>query len=176
MNWTQKLDITKDITLSPTTDIQKRNFLWTYKNGGDFYSKIFTDNGRTYGEYKIIDGYSVASGAPVNEFVTGDLNLKLTAESTPCAYVNGTTIPIPKFINDKGDFTAPNLRFLFLADVASLPLYDDGAAAVDLGLVNVFNHYSSVNASVGDYDLNFAPETPLHAITTNPFRNLFNDR
>ena len=175
LNWTQKLDITKDITLSPTTDIQKRNFLWSYKNGGDFFSKIFTDNGRTYGQYKILDGYSVASGAPVNEFVTGDLTTKLTAESTPCVYVNGTTIPIPKFINDKGEFVAPNLRFLFLADVASLPLFDDGAAAVDLGVVNVFNHYSSINASVGDYDLNFAPETPLHAITTNPFRNLFNE-
>ena len=120
LNWTQKMDIDKDIILSPTTDIQKRNFLWSYKNGGDVYSKLYTDNGRTYGEYKILNGYSVTSGAPVNEFVTGSLSIKLTAESTPAAYVNGSNIPIPKFINDKGEFTAPNLRFLFLADVAQL--------------------------------------------------------
>ena len=175
LNWTQKMDIEKDLTLSPTTDVQKRNFLWSYKNGGDVYSKLYTDNGRTYGEYKILNGYSVSDGAPVNEFVTGALNVKLTAESTPAAYVNGSTIPIPKFINDKGEFTAPNLRFLFLADFASLPIYDDGTNAVSVGDVNIFNHYSSVNASVGDYDLNFNPETPLHAITTNPFRNLFNE-
>jgi hypothetical protein len=175
LNWTQKMDIEKDLTLSPTTDIQKRNFLWSYKNGGDMFSKLFTDNGRTYGEYKILNGYSVAEGAPVNEFVTGALNVRLTAESTPAAYVNGTTIPIPKFINDKSEFVAPNLRFLFLADLARLPMYDDGADAVTLGDINIFNHYSSVNASVGDYDLNFNPETPLHAITTNPFRNLFNE-
>ena len=175
LNWTQKMDIDKDITLSPTTDIQKRNFLWSYKNGGDVYSKLYTDNGRTYGQYQILNGYSVTNGAPVNEFVTGALNVKLTAESTPAAYVNGSTIPIPKFINDKGEFTAPNLRFLFLADFASLPIYDDGINAVSVGDVNIFNHYSSVNASVGDYDLNFNPETPLHAITTNPFRNLFNE-
>jgi hypothetical protein len=101
--------------------------------------------------------------------------VRLTAESTPAAYVNGTNIPIPKFINDKGEFVAPNLRFLFLADIASLPLYDDGLNSISEGDVNIFNHYSSVNASVGDYDLNFNPETPLHAITTNPFRNLFNE-
>jgi hypothetical protein len=175
LNWTQKMDIEKDLTLSPTTDIQKRNFLWSYKNGGDVYSKLYTDNGRTYGQYQILNGYSVTNGAPVNEFVTGALNVKLTAESTPAAYVNGATIPIPKFINDKGEFTAPNLRFLFLADIARLPIYDDGIGDVSVGDMNIFNHYSSVNASVGDYDLNFNPETPLHAITTNPFRNLFNE-
>ena len=175
LNWTQKMDIEKDLTLSPTTDIQKRNFLWSYKNGGDRFSKLFTDNGRTYGEYKILNGYSVAEGAPVNEFVTGALNVRLTAESTPAAYVNGSNIPIPKFINDKDEFVAPNLRFLFLADIASLPIYDDAINDVSTGDVNIFNHYSSVNASVGDYDLNFNPETPLHAITTNPFRNLFNE-
>jgi hypothetical protein len=175
LNWTQKMDIEKDLTLSPTTDIQKRNFLWSYKNGGDRFSKLFTDNGRTYGEYKILNGYSVAEGAPVNEFVTGALNVRLTAESTPAAYVNGSNIPIPKFINDKDEFVAPNLRFLFLADIASLPIYDDNINDVSTGDVNIFNHYSSVNASVGDYDLNFNPETPLHAITTNPFRNLFNE-
>ena len=175
LDWTKKLDISKDITLSPTTDIQRRNFLWSYKNGGDVYSKLFTDNGRTYGEYKILNGYSVSSSIAPNEFVTGDLNTRLVAESTPCAYVNGSNIPIPKFINDKGEFIAPNLRFLFLADVASLPLYDDLGATVEITPVNIFNHYSSVNASVGDYDLNFAPETPLHAIVTNPFRNLFNE-
>lgn len=175
LNWTTKLDISKDITLSPTTDIQKKTFLWSYKNGGDFASKLYTDNGRTYGQYQILNGYSISEGAPVNEFVSGALNVKLTAESTPSSYIAGTTIPVPKFITSNGSFVAPNLRFLFLADIARLPIYDDNIIGVSVGDVNIFNHYSSVNASVGDYDLNFNPETPLHAITTNPFRNLFNE-
>ena len=175
LNWTTKLDISKDITLSPTTDIQKKTFLWSYKNGGDFASKLYTDNGRTYGQYQILNGYSISEGAPVNEFVSGALSVKLNAESTPSTYIAGTTIPIPKFITSNGSFVAPNLRFLFLADIARLPIYDDNIIGVSVGDINIFNHYSSVNASVGDYDLNFNPETPLHAITTNPFRNLFNE-
>ena len=175
LNWTAKMDISKDITMSPTTDIQKKTFLWSYKNGGDFASKLYTDNGRTYGQYQILNGYSISEGAPVNEFVSGALSVKLTAESTPSSYIAGTTIPVPKFITSNGSFVAPNLRFLFLADIARLPIFDDGINAVSVGDINIFNHYSSVDASVGDYDLNFNPETPLHAITTNPFRNLFNE-
>ena len=175
LNWTGKMDISKDITMSPTTDIQKKTFLWSYKNGGDFASKLYTDNGRTYGQYQILNGYSISEGAPVNEFVSGALSVKLTAESTPSSYIAGTTIPVPKFITSNGSFVAPNLRFLFLADIARLPIFDDSINAVSVGDVNIFNHYSSVNASVGDYDLNFNPETPLHGITTNPFRNLFNE-
>jgi hypothetical protein len=175
LDWTNKLDISKDITLSPTTDIQKRNFLFSYKAGGDFMSKLYTENGRTYGEYKILDGYTVNATAPANEFVTGDSNVRLTAESTPATYIDGTNIPIPKFINDKGEFLTPNLRFLFLADFTTLPMYRDDNNTVQELNVQIFNHYSSVNASVIDYDLNFNPETPLHSIITNPFRNLFNE-
>jgi hypothetical protein len=56
-----------------------------------------------------------------------------------------------------------------------MSVYNDDTEAVVDTAVNVFNHYSSVNASVGDYDLNFNPETPLHTIITNPYRNLFNE-
>ena len=174
-NWTSKLDISKDIILSPTTDIQRRNFLFTYKPGGDFVSKLYTASGRTYGEYKILDGYTVSANNAPNEFAQGDLKTQLVAESTPASYINGTSIPIAKFVNDKGEFTAPNLRFLFLADVATMSVYDDGGSTVVDTAVNVFNHYSSVNASVGDFDLNFNPETPQHTIITNPYRNLFNE-
>ena len=58
LDWTSKLDISKDITLLPTTDKQKQTLLFTYKTGGDRASKAFADNGRTYGEYKI-NGYTV---------------------------------------------------------------------------------------------------------------------
>ena len=175
VNWTQKMDISKDITLSPTTEIQRRNFLFSYKPGGDFVSKLYTESGRTYGEYKILDGYTVSANNEANQFASGDLKNQLVAESTPASYINGTSIPIPKFRNDKGEFITPNLRFLFLADVATMSVYDDGSSDVLDTAVNIFNHYSSVNASVGDFDLNFNPETPQHTIITNPYRNLFNE-
>lgn len=174
-NWTQKLDISKDITLSPTVEFQKRNFEFTYKGGGDKYSKYFQDNGRVYGRYQILNGYQINATATPNEFASGDLKINLTAESTPASYIDGSAIVIPKFINPAGEFVIPNLRFLFLADVATVQLFNDYTQASEATAVNIFNNYSSVDASVADFDLNFAPETPLHAITAPPFRNLFNE-
>jgi hypothetical protein len=174
-NWTQKLDISKDVTLSPTTEFQKRNFDFSYKGGGDQFSKFFQDNGRVYGRFQILNGYQTSATAQPNEFANGDLKIQLTAESTPATYVDGSAIVIPKFINPAREFVIPNLRFLFLADIATVQLFDDYAQDVAATAVNIFNNYSSVDASVADFDLNFAPETPLHAITAPPFRNLFNE-
>lgn len=173
LDWTDKLDISKDIILNPTTDRQKKNILFTYKNGGDFISKAFSDNGRTYGEYKI-EGYQVNPDEPVNDFADGDLKIQLTAESNPCNYVAGTSLVISKYRNDKGEFVTPNLRFVYMSDTGLVKLYDEISEAVIESVVNVTNHYSDSYANIYDYDLNFAPETPLHVIESNPYKNLFN--
>jgi len=119
-NWTQKLDISKDVTLSPTTEFQKRNFDFSYKGGGDQFSKFFQDNGRVYGRFQILNGYQTSATAQPNEFAKGDLKIQLTAESTPATYIDGSAIVIPKFINPAREFVIPNLRFLFLADIATV--------------------------------------------------------
>jgi hypothetical protein len=173
LDWTDKLDISKDIILNPTTDRQKKNILFTYKNGGDFLSKVFSDNGRTYGEYKI-EGYQVSPDEPINDFADGDLKIQLTAESNPCNYINGTSLVISKYRNDKGEFVTPNLRFVYMSDTGLVKLYDEVDEVVVESAVNVTNHYSDSYATISDFDLNFAPETALHVIEENPFKNLFN--
>jgi hypothetical protein len=172
LDWTSKLDVSKDITIESTTDIQRENLTFTYSLGGDVASKFFNDvGGRTYGDYKI-NGYQVNPSIPANQFATGDNTVKLTTQSTPAQEIRGTNIAIPKFINDKGEFVAPFMRCLYYADDAEIQLSDTVTSS--LVAVPVLNHYSTVNATISDFDLNFAPETPLHDITTNPTNNLFN--
>jgi len=172
-DWTNKLDTEKDITIAPTTDYQSRDIIFSYKSGGDIANQLYQAKNRIYGDYKI-NGYTTAEGEVPNEFAQGELKVELTAESTPCNYIKGTGIVVPKFVNDKGEFVVPNLRFLFLAGTAEIQLYDEQADVVALTEVYLGNHYSTINASVADYDLNFAPETPLHSILSNPYNNLFN--
>ena len=174
LDWTHKLDISKDIILNPTTDKQKKNILFTYKNGGDVASKFFMDNGRVYGEYKI-EGYQVNPDEPFNDFADGDLKIQLTAESNPCNIIEGTSLVISKYVNDKGEFVTPNLRFVFMAETGLVKMYDEIADAVVDATIQVTNHYSDSYADIADLDLNFAPETCLHVIESNPYRNLFNE-
>jgi hypothetical protein len=172
IDWTNKLDISKDIIVESTTDYQKQNIVFTYSLGGDVASKFFNDVGqRTYGDYKI-NGYTIDATTPSNQFATGDNTVKLTTQSTPAQEVEGTSIVIPKFINDKGEFVNPAMRCLFIGGTADIQL-TDGITST-LTSVPVLSHYSVINADYTDNDLNFAPETPLHAIISSPFNNLFN--
>jgi hypothetical protein len=175
LDWTGKIDLSKDIVIQPTTDYQKRTLKWSYKSGGDVASKLFQDVGlRTYGEYKV-DGYTINPTEEPNDFANGEQNITLNTISTPCVEINATGIVIPKFVNGSGEFVNPGPRCLYNADTAQIQLYDnDTANAAVLTSVNLLNHYSDINADISDFDLNFAPETPLHGIQSNPYNNLFN--
>lgn len=172
-DWTGKLDISKDITISPTVDMQKQRLLWTYKDGGDVWNKVYKDHGRVYGQY-LVQGYTVSENETASDFAIGDNTVQLVTQPTPCNAINGTSIVIPKFVNENGDFVAPFSRCLYLAGTASVMMYNDLDDVREMVTVYLGNHYSNILAEADDYDLNFAPEVPPHDIIANPYNNLFN--
>jgi hypothetical protein len=173
LDWTGKLDISKDIIIEPTTDFQRSQLRWTYREGSDVWNKLYKDAGHIYGDY-VVKGYTVTDTATTNVFAQGDTSVQLFTSPTPCNAINGTNIVIPKFVNEQGDFVIPGPRALFLAGNADVMLYDDDTSTAQLTSVYLGNHYSSVNAQADDFDLNFAPEAPPQEITANPYKNLFN--
>lgn len=175
LDWTSKLDYSKDQVISPTTDYQGRVLTFTYSKGTDAASELFNKEGkRIYGDYKI-EGYTVNPTDHPNDFARGDKAVQLLAQSTPCNTISGTSNVVPKFVDSAGEFVDPGLRYLYIIDDGCyIALYDEGILDGVLTNVNAANHYSVVNASINDNDLNFAPETPLHLIAANPYNNLFN--
>lgn len=179
LDWTMKLDTSKDIVIKGTDDLRKTKLTFTYSAGQDTYSKLFVDQGRVYGDYKA-EPYLVTNTQIPSSYLSGETSVKLVAQSTPATQINGTTIIVPRFWTQSGDeppkFTAPQLRILFWAESPSIYLYDDVANDSILTSVPTLNHYSDTSGFNPDYngkDLNFAPETPLHDYTANPFDNLF---
>jgi len=53
-------------------------------------------------------------------------------------------------------------------------MYDEVSDSVIVTAVKCLNNYSTMNATVTDSDLNFAPEVPIHTIIANPYNNLYN--
>lgn len=167
VDWTHKLDLTKDVVLYSPKAEQSKTFLWTYKAGGEYLSQLFVRAGRTYGEYKIFD-----TG---NDFATGENKMELQLASTPLNEINGMNIPIPKFINEQGQFVASGARCLYIVpQTMQVSLWNEDTSEAELKTIKLFSHYSELNPSVTDYDLNFAPETPLQVIVANPYNNLWN--
>lgn len=170
LDWTEKLDLSKDITYYPTTDLQKSKFTFTYTEDSDYYNSIYKDNGRIYGSYQVTEkDFEV-----INEFATGEEKVELSFAPTPSAQVENTDVVVPKFVNSEGQFVQPKPRILYYFADFFVNIYDEVSGDVLQTAVKCLNNYSTMNASVGDSDLNFAPEVPLHTIIAPPYDNLYN--
>jgi hypothetical protein len=170
LDWTNKLDLSKDITYYPTTDMQKAKFTFTYAEDSDYFNTVYKDNGRIYGRYEITENdFEV-----INEFATGEEKIELAFASTPSAPVENTDVVVPRFINAEGQFVQPKPRILYYFADFFVSMYDEVSDSVVQTAVKCLNNYSTMNANVGDKDLNFAPEIPPHTIIANPYENLYN--
>ena len=173
LDWTNKLDTSKDITISSTVDLQKAKFQFTYTAGEDIIARPYRNVNRIYGDYEAI-GYTVNPSTPPSDYVIGDQKVQLVTRSTPSGVINGSGYVMPLFYNDSLEFVAPGPRCLFEAGAVNVRMFDDSTSTVVTDAIPVLNNYSVVQASVDDEDLNWAPETPPHFINSNPYNNLFN--
>jgi len=170
LDWSNKLDLSKDITYYPTTDLQKSNFTFTYASDSDYFNSVYTDNGRTYGQYEVTE----SDFEVINEFATGEEKVELAFASTPSAPVENTDVVVPRFINAEGQFVQPKPRILYYFADFVVSIWNEATSAVENTAVKCLNNYSTMNATVSDKDLNFAPEIPPHTIIANPYENLYN--
>ena len=170
LDWTAKLDLSKDIAYYPTVDMQKAKFTFTYTEDSDFFNSVYKDNGRIYGRYEVTENdFEV-----INEFATGEEKVELAFASTPSAPVENTDVVVPRFINREGQFVQPKPRILYYFADFLVNIYDEVSDSVVQTAVKCLNNYSTMNANVSDSDLNFAPEIPPHTIIANPYDNLYN--
>jgi hypothetical protein len=170
LDWSQKLDLSKDIMYSPTTDLQKAKFSFTYTEDGDYFNSVYKDNGRIYGRYEVTE----SDFEVINEFATGEEKVELAFASTPSAPVQSTDVVVPVFTNAEGQFVQPKPRILYYFADFFVNMYDEVSDSVIVTAVKCLNNYSTMNATVTDSDLNFAPEVPIHTIIANPYNNLYN--
>jgi hypothetical protein len=175
LDWTGKLDISKDVMMGSTVDVQKATFQFTYTAGEDAYSKLYKDANRVYGDFKS-EGYTINPSTAPSDFAIGDQKIQLVTRSAPAALIPGTSTPIQCFYNEQLEFVAPGPRCLYNANQDTVNLYNELTSATPLTNVPVLNHYSNTYPTVDDYDLNWAPEVPPHVVTVsaNPYNNLFN--
>lgn len=164
LDWTTKLDTSKDVVISSTADMQYSKLSFTYKSDSDVLNKYFEGAKRIYGEYKVEEN----DFTETNDFATGELSVSVDFSPTPCGHLYGTNIITPKFINDKGEFVLPNCRLLFNAGRVEVKVYDEVTDSRILTEVKLLNHYSSVFPDVQDNDLNFGKETPAQQVIAYP--------
>jgi hypothetical protein len=166
-DWSNKLDISKDITLTSTADYQAQQNTWTYKAMNDYYNQLYNAQGeRVYGRLLLID--------PENDFATKEQKTEIMFGATPLNTIKGSDYPIPKFQSANGQFAAPGPRILYkTADQITFKIFNDTLQGYVLITLELFSHYTTVIPTIADEDLNFGQETPLHYVDTTPWKTLY---
>lgn len=168
-DWTPKLDLSKDITLTPASDVRKRVLKWSYKEQGDLINAKYKSGAqRVYGELRLTDAG--------NDFSTSDFTVELNFGASPCDLIPNTNYVIPKYFNDKGEFMAPGARILYkrpFAESAVVMVYDEVAEDASFTVIPLLCHYQNVPTAIGTNDLNFGQEIPPHPIEAMPLHTLF---
>ena len=171
-DWTDYLDYSKDVVLEPTTDIQSKNYEWTYSKDKDFLNKFYEENAsRVFGRYLIEDGE--------NDFATGDKKIEPNLGAYPLNRIGGTNMLVHQSVDAQGQVIKdPLCKVVYWGGTQStldMYLYNDASGVVvGTTLYPYFGHYSVPNPDVGDIDLNFGGEIPAYPIEANPYNNLFN--
>lgn len=164
LEWTNKLDTSKDVVISSTADMQYSKLSFTYKSDSDVLNKYFESAKRIYGEYKVEEN----DFTETNDFATGELSISVDFSATPCGHIYGTNFVTPKFINDKGEFVLPNCRLLYNAGECIVKVFNENTGHQEWTKVKLLNHYSRVFPDVNDNDLNFGKETPAQQVVAFP--------
>ncbi len=173
-DWTDKVDYSKDVTLKPTTDLQKKVQTWTYQPGLDFISKSVQDSlGRVYGRFQVTE--------PDNDFAKGEQKIETTFGQFLPSLIPGVGGPIHRSLQADGTVVGEPLPMVaYWTGLSTLiedwQLEEDSGTTptpVSLTSFPIFSNYSADEPAVSDLDLNFGMEAPFFPIPVNPANTLY---
>jgi hypothetical protein len=171
-DWTNLVDYSKDVTLTPTTDLQSQRYAWTYSPGTDFVSDAIQKSlDRVYGAYRVLDAQ--------NDFATGDQTVQTTFGQYMTSLIPGSSFPVHRSLKADGskvDKPLPMLAYWHGTSTNYGQWYvrnDSHATAGPSSLFPSFSNYSTDFATVTDKDLNYGMESPFFPIQANPANTLY---
>ena len=172
INWESKVIRDKSLTLRPTTDIQFREYQWTYREGLDFISDAVENNlDRVYGAFRVLDSE--------NDFATGDKKLETALGNYILSLIPGSSFPIHRSLQTDGSGIQNPLAMLAYwgGTVTSFGEWyirnDVGTTVGPSTLFPFFSPYSANNPTLTDKDLNFGMEAAFVPQQCNPLNTLY---
>jgi len=173
VDWTYKLDNSKNLELRPMGDLDVRDFYYSYTDDKDYYNKTYvTDNQLNYGNRIYNTG---------NEFLTGKNETKVMFSPTPLVAPSGDDRVISKIWNvDASNVVTPsafNIRILYnggIKTTANPYSYTSTIAGTSTENQYLYaGHLDSVTAPT--FDLSFAvPNEVYYDATIYTNNNVFN--
>lgn len=172
-DWTNKIDLSKDIQVEPTTDLQARRYEWTHSNGKDLVNALVQKNAsRTYGRYRVND--------PENDFASGDKKIQTAFAPHVVSYIPGSQYAVHRMLADTTDADKtlkdplPRLAFWNVTPTGDLDYQNDANTGVtSTTTYPMLSQFSNYFPTVTNDDLSFGAERPFHRVQANPLNTLY---
>lgn len=172
IDWSSKVIRDKSLTLRPTTDIQFKEYQWTYREGLDFISDAVENNlDRVYGAFRVLDSE--------NDFATGDKKVETALGNYIVSLIPGSSFPIHRSLQSDGSGIQNPLGMLAYwgGTVTSFGEWyirnDVGTTVGPSTTFPLFSPYSASNPTLTDRDLNFGMEAAFVPQQCNPLNTLY---
>lgn len=92
LDWTDKVDTSKEISISPVAPNMPKTLSWTYTEDSDFYNKDYKDN--------YVDVYGFYETTQTSEFNNNSTQTKITFAPTPLVDQSNYGVILPKIVKD----------------------------------------------------------------------------
>jgi hypothetical protein len=172
ISWNNKVHRDKSMTLRPTTDIQFKEYEWSYREGLDFISDAVEKSlDRVYGAFRVLDSE--------NDFATGNKKIEASLGSYILSLIPGSTFPIHRSLKTDGSGIENPVGMLayWCGLVTSFGEYyvrnDTGTTVGPNTQFPFFSPYSADNPTITDRDLNFGMEAAFVPQQCNPLNTLY---
>lgn len=172
ISWNNKVHRDKSMTLRPTTDIQFKEYEWSYREGLDFISDAVEKSlDRVYGAFKVLDSE--------NDFATGNKKIETSLGGYILSLIPGSSFPIHRSLQTDGSGIENPLAMLAYWGglVTSFGEYyvrsDTGTTVGPSTQFPFFSPYSVDNPTITDRDLNFGMEAAFVPQQCNPLNTLY---
>jgi hypothetical protein len=162
VDWTDKLDISKEHSIKPTTNFRSKELIWKWADDKNYLGTYRKDyNKRPYGSYKLLDENELVSGEWKYESLFGD-PVNVTARP-----IVGTS-PLQMCVmdlsaRDKTGLGIPlvgKTRMFYFKKktiTSSYKIYDgEGLAYTTMNTYGYAGHMSDVPSTVDVFDINFS--------------------
>lgn len=109
LEWSNKLDRSSPVEIFPVSEIEGKNYIFSYKEDGDYYNKLYTE---TYKEV-----YGNRDVSVINDFAKGKKEISLIFSPTVSVDTPLNKMVVPHILSkeDNGAFTPfdSNIRILY---------------------------------------------------------------
>jgi hypothetical protein len=170
-DWSNKIDISKDITVSTTAELQKRKYIFTHSTSTDISNSTAVQEGEVYGARIVND--------PENDFAAGELKIESPFAPFITWTIEDTDYSIARLYNEGAaptdrEIPDPKPMLAYWSGKLVNEFYmDDDAGDAKTWELPGFSEFSEWNADVDDESLHFGHPRPRREILATPLNGLY---